>query len=83
MGHPDRMKQDLDDFEKYYFSHPHDAYREYLSFSRFWQDAFITSDYIVYTGNFETVNLEFLYRFRNKIEMHTILWKFFRRVFSI
>ena len=83
MGNPDRIQKDLEDFEKYYSSHPHDAYREYLSFSRFWQDLFIVSDYIIMTGNFEAVNLEFLYRFHNNIKKHPILWKIFRRVFGV
>ena len=83
MGHPDRLQTDLDDFEKYYFSNPHDTFREYLAFSRFWQDSFITSDYIIMTGNFETANLEFLYRFHDNIKKHPIFWKFFRRIFGV
>lgn len=35
MGHPDRISKDIDDFEKYYFSNPHDVFREYLAFSLF------------------------------------------------
>ena len=79
----DKLKKDIADFEKYCFHNPHDVFHEYLAFSLFWQNAFITSDYIIYTGNFENVNLEFLYRFYDNIEKHPILWRFFRKVFGV
>lgn len=83
MGYPNRIQKDIDDFEKYYFSNPHDILHEYLAFSRFWQDSFITSEYIIMTGNFETANLEFLHRFYSNVKKHPILWEFFRRVFGV
>ena len=56
---------------------------EYLYFSQFWQHAFIKSDYISDTGNFQTCNLIFLYSFEEKIIKHPILWKLFRWIFAV
>ena len=83
MGNHSRRQKDIVDFEKYYFSNPHDILHEYLAFSRFWQDSFVTSEYIIMTGNFETANLEFLYRFYEKTQKHPILWKIFRHIFGV
>ena len=58
-------------------------FNEYLYFSKFWQHAFIESDYIVDTGNFQTVNRELLYRFEFKILQHPWLWKLFRFIFAV
>ena len=58
-------------------------FNEYLYFSKFWQHAFIESDYIVDTGNFQTVNRELLYEFEIKIMKHPWLWKIFRAIFAI
>ena len=56
---------------------------EYLYFSKFWQHAFIKSDYIIDTGNFQTCNRALLYRIEEKINDHPILWKLFRRIFAV
>ena len=56
---------------------------EYLYFSKFWQHAFIKSDYIIDTGNFQTCNLVFLYSIEEKIIKHPILWKLFRWIFAV
>ena len=56
---------------------------EYLYFSRFWQHAFIKSDYIIDTGNFRNCNRELLYLFEGKIAEHPFLWKLFRKIFAV
>lgn len=76
------------DFEEAYFEHGSGnnhgpLFYEYLNFSRFWQNAFIQSDYIIMTGNFETVNCELLYRFSENINKHPVLWKIFRFIFAV
>ena len=76
------------DFEEAYFecgdrNNRDPLFDEYLNFSRFWQNAFIQSDYIIMTGNFETVNLELLYRFSENINRHPLLWKIFRFIFAV
>ena len=75
------------EFDTYYFDENHTdsdlRYYEYLSFSKFWQYAFIKSDYIIDTGNFETVNRALLYRFHIKIKRHPLLWKLFRFIFAV
>lgn len=74
------------DFEKALFDSENSEsaiFYEYLNFSRFWQHAFIQSDYIVMTGNFETVNCELLYRFSENINKHPLLWKIFRFIFAV
>ena len=75
------------EFDTYYFDEKHrdshKLYCEYLSFSKFWQYAFIKSDYIIDTGNFETANRALLYRFYINIKRHPLLWKLFRFIFAV
>lgn len=75
------MDDDLINFEKAYTSH--NVSEEYLEFSRFFQHIFITSDYIIGTGNFRNCNIEMLYRLTEKIKKHPILWKVFISIFGV
>ena len=82
----DELYKNRKDFEKAYFNcgdRYNSLFHEYLNFSRFWQNAFIQSDYIVATGNFATVNRELLYRFSENINKHPVLWKIFRSIFAV
>lgn len=56
---------------------------EYLNFSLFWQTCFITSDWIILTGNFQTCNMELINRFVCNIKKHPILFRFFRMIFAV
>lgn len=56
----------------------HDMFEEYLQFSRFVQGCFISKEgYIIDTGNFQCVNYEMMYRIKEKIRRHPLLWKLF------
>lgn len=82
------LNKNRKDFEEAYFEYGgrnnrNPLFYEYLNFSRFWQNAFIQSDYIIVTGNFETVNRELLYRFSENISKHPLLWKLFRFIFAV
>lgn len=68
----------LEKFEELYNSDEVDWFHEYLEFSRFIQGLFIQEDgYIIYTGNFQAVNMELMYRVKEKIEKHPLQWSRF------
>ena len=55
-----------------------DLFKEYLAFSKFIQNAFISKDgWIIDTGNFEICNRELINRIEQKIKKHPFLWKLF------
>jgi hypothetical protein len=56
---------------------------EYCKFSLFWQDLFIVSDWIIDTGNFETVNLELNHQMLYNIKRHPFIFRFFRMIFGV
>lgn len=78
---PKSLNRYCRDFDKAYDEY--NIFQEYLEFSKFWQTCFVTSPYIIYTGNFQTVNQELMYRFMNKVAKHPIMWKFFRMIFGV
>jgi hypothetical protein len=78
---PDKMNNDINNYEEAW--NERSMFRRFLAFSEFWLDAFITSEYIIYTGNFESADLELMYRFQEKVEKHPILWKIFRHIFGV
>lgn len=66
----DALKKFEDNWRK------NDLFEEYLQFSRFMQGLFISKDgYIIDTGNFQCVNFEMMYRIKERIERHPVLWK--------
>lgn len=80
----------LDELDKnvreFNYAYEHDDYsckKEYLAFSSFFQNCFVTSDYIVDTGNFQTCNLVFINRFNEKIKRHQLLFRIFRFIFGV
>ena len=79
------LKNDLKILEEDYFGKHYESpiFHEYLAFSKFWQDAIITSDYIIDTGNFSTCNLEMIHRFYEQTKRHPILWRIFRFIFGV
>lgn len=70
------MEENIRDFNEAYKSD--DMRKEYLAFSQFMQNAFISEHgYIIYTGNFQTANLELIKLVYRKIKKHPIIWKLF------
>lgn len=70
------MEENIRDFDEAYKND--DMRKEYLAFSKFMQNAFISEDgYIIDTGNFQTVNLELIELVYRKIKKHPIIWKLF------
>lgn len=70
------MEENLKEFDQAYLKG--DVDKEYLAFSRFMQNAFISEGgYIIDTGNYQTVNAELLRCVNNKIKKHPIIWKLF------
>ena len=77
---PNKRKYDdaLEKFEELYRSEEIDWFHEYLEFSRFIQGLFIQEDgYIIYTGNFQAVNMELMWRVKEKIEKNPLQWSRF------
>lgn len=55
-----------------------DVFDEYLTFSVFFQNCFISEDgWIVDTGNFRTVNRILIQKVAEKIKKHPWIWKKF------
>lgn len=80
----DELDKNVREFNKAYEAIDPIAYKnEYLAFSLFFQNCFITSDYIIYTGNFQTCNLAFINRFNEKIRKHPLLFRIFRFIFGV
>lgn len=79
------LREDIRLFNEYFnqnssdkVSHEFLIEREYLAFSKFFQDIFISEyGYIVDTGNYRTVNAELIELVKEKIEKHPILWRLF------
>lgn len=70
------MEENIRDFDEAYKND--DMRKEYLAFSQFMQNAFISEDgYIIDTGNFQTANLELIDLVYRKIKKHPIIWKLF------
>lgn len=70
------MEENIRDFGEAYKND--DMVKEYLAFSQFMQNAFISEDgYIIDTGNFQTANLELIDLVYRKIKKHPIIWKLF------
>ena len=68
----------LEKFEELYRSDEIDWFHEYLEFSRFIQGLFIQEDgYIIYTGNFQAVNMELMWRVKEKVEKNPLQWSRF------
>lgn len=66
----DALKKFEDNWRK------NDLFEEYLQFSRFMQGLFISKHgYIIDTGNFQCVNFEMMYRIKERVERHPVLWK--------
>lgn len=83
---PDRVNYDraLKSFENRFWYNKEESqenywFNQYVEFSRFIQSIFISENgYITDTGNFENVNLELMYRIKEKVEKHPHLFsKFF------
>ena len=73
---PDKERYDdaLQKFEDNW--RKNDLFEEYLQFSRFMQGLFISKHgYIIDTGNFQCVNFEMMYRIKERVERHPVLWK--------
>ena len=78
----DELDKNVKDFNKAYEADI--SYKnEYLAFSLFFENCFITSDYIFDTGNFQTCNLVFINRFNEKIKKHPLLFRLFRFIFGV
>ena len=79
------LNEDIRIFREYYrqpetdkVSHEFLIEKEYIAFSRFFSDAFISEyGYIIDTGNYRTVNAELIELVKEKIEKHPIIWKLF------
>jgi hypothetical protein len=68
----------LENFEELYKSDEIDWLNEYLEFSRFIQGLFIQEGgYIIYTGNFQAVNMELMWRVKEKVEKNPLQWSRF------
>ena len=66
----DALKKFEDNWRK------NDLFEEYLQFSRFMQGLFISKNgCIIDTGNFQCVNFEMMYRIKERVERHPVLWK--------
>ena len=73
---PDKERYDdaLQKFEDNW--RKNDLFEEYLQFSRFMQGLFISKHgYIIDTGNFQCVDFEMMYRIKERVECHPVLWK--------
>lgn len=71
-----KLNESMIDFENDITSKDTDWFNEYLHFSQFVQSCFISKNsYIIDTGNFQNANLEMIYRIKDKIERHPLLWK--------
>lgn len=66
---------DLDDNER--------LLNEFLYLSLFFQAIFITSSYVVCTGNYENVNDVMIQSVHRSINKHPILWKIVLFVFGL
>lgn len=56
---------------------------EYCSFSRYIQDMFIKSSYVIYTGNFQNVNKVMIDHFEMFRRKHPILFKIAVRILCL
>lgn len=75
----ERVEDALRRFEDAYITlGGHNTNEEYLQFSRFIQNLFISKHgWVVDTGNFQTVNFALMQSIYYKVKKHPWLWKLF------